>query len=365
MKITSLSAEMYRLPQRRPIRTGDGAFQYTRVALVRVGTDAGLTGVGWLYTSGLAVSEQLVPAMVAGWQSLALGRDPQDTEALWAALARAAAGSHPVLAALVGTVDLALWDLKGQAAGQPLYKLLGGFTPRIPAYIAGGYYEAGKGLRELAEEMAGYVALGARAVKMKIGGAPVSEDVARVRAVREAIGPEVRLMVDSNLAHQTYEAIQFARRIEPYDVFWYEEPVAGADVAGLKAVAAATTIPIASGEHAYTPADFRALLETGAVRILTPDAQHAGVTGFLKAAALAQAFHVPVATHGSQDIHVHLACAVPNGLMVEYYRDNSDPLWGRFLKDHVQLVDGYLSPPDRPGLGLEINEAWLKEYRVA
>ncbi|MGQ0604101.1 MAG: mandelate racemase/muconate lactonizing enzyme family protein, partial [Anaerolineales bacterium] len=338
MKITSLTAESYRFLQQRPIRTGDGTFGVTRMSLIRVATDAGLTGISWLYASRLAAHEKIIPQLVESFQPMLQGRDPCDTEAIWAALHGAtAAGEHGLIASIIGAIDIALWDVKGQAANLPLYKLLGGYAGRIPAYVAGGYYEVGKDLRELAQEMESYVALGARAVKMKIGGAPVKEDVERVRAVRNAVGPDVKVMVDSNLAHQTYEAIQFARQIEPLDIFWYEEPVAGDDLRGLAAVAATTTIPIASGENEYTPAGFRALMEANAVRIITPDAQHTGVTGFLKAAALAQAHNLPIATHGSQDIHVHLACAVPNCLTVEYYRDNSDPMWGHFLKEHVQI----------------------------
>ena len=144
-----------------------------------------------------------------------------------------------------------------------MHKLLGGFRDRIPAYIAGGYYEEGKGLKELAEEMEENLNLGARAVKMKIGGAPINEDVERVRVVRETIGPDIKLLVDANNAYAAYEAIEVAHKIEPHEVFWFEEPVAPDDYRGHAQVAQATRIPVATGENEYTRYGFRDLIETG------------------------------------------------------------------------------------------------------
>ena len=137
----------------------------------------------------------------------------------------------------------------------------------MPTYIAGGYYEEGKGLKELAQEMDDNVEMGARAVKMKIGAVPIREDVERVKAVREAIGPDVKLLVDANCAYRYYEAIQLARRIEEYDIFWFEEPVAPDDYDGHRKLAQATSIPIATGENEYTRYGFRDLIRNdGACR---------------------------------------------------------------------------------------------------
>ncbi len=135
----------------------------------------------------------------------------------------------------ISAIDIGLWDIRAKRAGLPLYKLLGGFRDRVPTYIAGGYYEEGKGLKELQREMVENVELGARAVKMKVGAVAMAEDVARVRAVREAIGPDVKLLVDANCAYRAYQAVQFARRIEEYDPFWFEEPLAPDDLEGTAA----------------------------------------------------------------------------------------------------------------------------------
>jgi D-arabinonate dehydratase len=249
----------------------------------------------------------------------------------------------------------------------PLYKLLGGFRNRMPTYIAGGYYEEGKGLRELQQEMETNVELGARAIKMKVGGVPMREDVARVKAVREAIGPDVKLLVDANCAYRSYEAIQFATRIEEFDIFWFEEPVMPDDYEGHRKLAEKTTIPIATGENEYTRYGFRDLIEHNAASILNADAKVlGGVTEWMKVAALAQAHDLDVAPHGSQDIHIHLVSAISNGLILEFYRDSVDPMWGKIYHHTLRVnADGTVSPPEVPGHGAEPNYAELEPYRVS
>jgi L-alanine-DL-glutamate epimerase-like enolase superfamily enzyme len=267
----------------------------------------------------------------------------------------------------ISALDIGLWDIRAKVAGLPLYKLLGGFRDRVPTYVAGGYYEEGKGLKELAQEMEANVAMGARAVKMKIGAVPIREDVERVKAVRDAIGPDVKLLVDANCAYRYYDAIQVAKRIEEHDIFWFEEPVQPDDYAGHRKVAAATTIPIAAGENEYTKFGFRDLLATEAVAVLNADAKIlGGVTEFMKVAALAQANHVDIAPHGTQDIHVHLVAAIPNGLILEFYRDTVNPMWGKtYLHTLTINDDGSVSPPNVPGHGADPNYEALAPYRVA
>ena len=207
---------------------------------------------------------------------------------------------------------------------------------------------------------------GATAVKMKIGGVPIKEDVERVRVVREAIGPDAKLMVDANCAYRYYEAIDIARKMEPYDIFWFEEPVNPDDYRGHKLITEATTIPVATGENEYTRYGFRDLIESRSAAILQPDALiMGGVTEFMKVAAMAQSHDLPLASHGTQDVHIHLMTAIPNGLILEYYSTSTDPLRTEMLVDNLQVEDGYVTPPDKPGLGIEPNEEVLGRYRVA
>lgn len=331
--------------------------------LVRIRTDSGLTGLGqtacWGYT-------EAVESIVKRFEAYLVGQDPLRIEHHWQANNRAAPFRGAALSGAISAVDIALWDIKGKAANRPVYKLLGGYAEKIPVYVAGGYYEEGKGLEELALEMEQSVSLGARAIKMKVGGAPIDEDVERVRVVREAVGPGVKLMVDANCAYRAYEAIQLARNIEKYNVYWFEEPVNPDDYKGHQLISQATSVPIATGENEYTRYGFRDLIENRCVAILQPDALvMGGVTEFMKVAAMAQSHDLPIAPHGKQEVHIHLVTAIPNGLILEYYRGSTDPMWDRMFEEALTIEDGYVSPPDRPGMGIALNQEALDPYRVA
>ncbi len=359
MKIVDITHRLYRWPRRKPIR--NGMFTYTDVTLsvVEIQTDSGLVGLG-LGGVNTALLEQFKPLLI--------GEDPFNVERLWHALwVPKLVGRRGTETRTISTLDIALWDIVGQAVGKSVHQLLGGYAERIPVYIAGGYYEEGKGLKELAEEMLENMRLGARAVKMKIGGVPIPEDVERVRVVRDTVGPNVDVMVDANNAYPAHEAIRVAAQIEKFDIYWFEEPVGADDYAGCARVAQATSIPIATGENEYTRYGFRDLIQHQAASILNADANICGgVTEFRRIAALAASHDLVIAPHGSQDIHIHLVTGIPNGLVLEYYRDTVDPMWGKTFADPLMLdADGMLAPPERPGFGITLNEEALAPYRVA
>ena len=256
MKITKIATREYRWPRHKPIANGKHTYTHVSFAVVEIETDDGITGIGLGGAGGIeqATIQHLTPLLI--------GEDPIDVERLWHKLwVPKLVGRRGLTTRAIAAIDIGLWDIRAKAARLPLYKLLGGFRDRVPTYIAGGYYEEGKGLRELAQEMEANVRMGAKAVKMKIGGVPIAEDVARVRTAREAIGPDVKLMVDANCAYRAYEAIQIAKRIEPYDIFWFEEPVMPDDYDGHRRLAQATSIPIATGENEYTRYGFRDLIQ--------------------------------------------------------------------------------------------------------
>ena len=366
MKITDVTIESYSWPRPKPISNGKYTYTHAGLNAILIHTDEGVTGLG--LGASLMVNEEIARVVLDALKGHLIGEDPFDTEKMWDAMWQPKLiGRRGLTTRVISTIDIGLWDLKGKLCNQPLYKLLGGYTDRLPVYIAGGYYEEGKGLKELAQEMEDNVAMGARAVKMKIGGVPINEDVERVRVVREAVGPDVKLLVDANNAYRYYEAIEIARKMEKYDIFWFEEPVAPDDYRGHAMVAAATSIPVATGENEYTRYGFRDLIEHKAVAIVNADAQVlGGITEFMKVAALTQAYDLPIAPHGKQDVHVHLVAAIPNGLIVEFYRDSTDPMWEHMFKETLKLTnDGFLVPPDRPGLGVELNREALAPYRTA
>lgn len=364
MKVTDVVVNLCRSKRSRPIRNGKYTYTESGTAIVRVRTDDGVEGIGW--AGGQAGPDKVVYEAAKDLSGHALGLSVFDVECLWERMYQPKlVGRRGLTTRAMAAIDIAMWDAAGKTIGVPLYRMLGGFRNRVPAYLAGGYYLDGKTLDDLAEEMRHKVSLGAHYVKMKIGGAPLREDVERVRVVREAVGEDVEIMVDANNTYSPLEAIRIARLLEPYDPYWFEEPVHAEDYRGLAQVHAATSIPIATGENEYTRYGFRDLIECGGVDILQPDANVlGGITEWRHIASLASAYRLPLAPHGSPDLHVHLVAAFGNGLIVESVVTEGDPRSGMFNERVTLDKDGMVSPPERPGLGLTLNEQWFEEHKV-
>ncbi len=365
MKIVDVRLKMYKWPRERPISNGLYTYTHNLLNIVVIDTDEpGIQGIG--IAGGVEDAPEIGKAFVEYFRKGLLGMNPLDNERIWHGMWRPKlVGRRGISTRIISGIDIALWDVKAKVAGMPLWRLLGGFQDKIDTYIAGGYYEEGKGLDELAEEMQTNVSLGVRAVKIKVGGVPINEDVERVRICREAIGPNVRLMVDANNAYRHYQAIKFARKVERYDLFWFEEPVEPDDYFGQREVTRATSIPVAAGENEYTRYGFRDMIEKRVVDILQPDALiMGGVTEFMKVAALAQSHDLDIAPHGAQEAHIHLVAAIPNGLILEYYRESVNPMHGKVWKNDLHIEDGYVHAPNRPGLGLEPRWDVLEEWKV-
>jgi len=362
MKITNITTEEYSWPRTRPITNGKHTYTHAGLDLVKIETDEGITGIG------VGATGPIVRTTIEHLAQHLIGEDPINTERLWHKMwVPKLIGRRGLTTRAISAIDIGLWDIRAKAAGLPLYRLLGGYRDSVPTYVAGGYYEEGKGLRELAREMEENLEMGAKAIKIKVGGVPMSEDAERVRVVRETIGPDVKLLIDANCAYRSYEAIQFARMVERYNPFWFEEPVMPDDYIGHRRLADATSIPIATGENEYTRYGFRDLIANQSASIFNADAKIlGGVTEFMKVAALAQAHDLDIAPHGSQDIHVHLVAAISNGLILEFYRDSVDPMWGKMYHETLMLnPDGTVSPPSVPGIGIDPNYEALAPYRVA
>jgi L-alanine-DL-glutamate epimerase-like enolase superfamily enzyme len=359
--------------------------------LVEVETDSGLIGLGEAAHFGGPLAS--TAAVINGeLRAYLLNQDPRDIERLWEMMHRRAykhARGGIVIAAISG-IDIALWDLRGKMAGMPVWRLLGGYRQRVPAYATGGFYAEGKGIEELCAEMQAYCRHGFRAVKMKVGrnseieGSPLRtsadrdlcqvslrEDLARVQAVREAIGPDVRLMVDANGAWDVPTAIKMGRAMEALDIYWYEEPVWPDDGAGSAQVAAKVGIPVAGYETCtYGSIGFRDYILARAIHFVQPDVAWAGgLTESLKIAHLAEVMNLPLAPH----IHgsavavaaaVHLLGAVRNGSMAEMVFP-AHPLMTDLVREPLLVgADGMIELSERPGLGIELDSSVLKSYRV-
>jgi L-alanine-DL-glutamate epimerase-like enolase superfamily enzyme len=362
MKITHVTTRVLSTPADNPLVVGLPAPTETReFVTLELGTDQGLVGIGLTFFGGA-----LTPALraaVDGLARLTLGEDPTRVEAIAATLRRAAGGSGPggIFTLALSAIDLACWDLRGKALGRSVHALLGGLRERVPTYASGALMrphpvdylaKAGPRLRDM----------GFRQMKMQCGSEPtVAASVERVRVVREAIGPDIDLMCDINQLWSVPHAVEVGRRLEPYHLFWLEDPVAHDDYAGLAHVADALTTPVAAGEYHYGIVPFRHLLEARSVDIVMIDVLRVGgITQWMKVAGMAEAFNVPVVSHLVPEIHVHLVGAIPHGLTVEYM-----PWSLRLFEETPALEAGQLVVPGRPGLGLAFDQAALERYQVA
>ncbi|MHA7874262.1 mandelate racemase/muconate lactonizing enzyme family protein [Roseivivax sp.] len=358
LTITAVETREYQWERETPIQNGLHTYTHHEISFVEVQTSAGITGYG------IGRPRPGERGFRNSFAKKLIGRDPLMTEAIWADLwSPKLYGRRGQETRALSSIDMALWDIRGKLAGLPLYRLVGGYRKDIPFYTAGGYYAPGKGLTELAQEMAGYVEKGARAVKMKVGAVEIPEDVARVRAVRQAIEPDIKLMIDANCAYRAYDAISLARRVEDQDIFWFEEPVQPDDYAGFRRIFEATGMTLATGENEYTKHGFRDLIATGAISILQPDARYTGgVTEFLKIAALAQAHGLDICPHGDQLAHLSLLAAIPNARMLEYY-PKAPGMADAFLHTRPVNADGTITVPEVPGMGLDPNPEFLRHAK--
>ncbi|HET7767194.1 MAG TPA: mandelate racemase/muconate lactonizing enzyme family protein [Chloroflexota bacterium] len=362
MKITDITVTEFSLGKlKRPywnsiIRTTSKGF-----SRVEVRTDEGITGMSF----GGARSH-----VTGRFKELLVGQDPLNAEACWERLysfnRKPVAKGEYINA--IGVLDIALWDLRGKALNQPCWKLLGGHRQTVPVYAAGGYYEGDgaedeKGVRGLVEEIEGFLKHGYKAVKMKVGwpGAGLRGDQERVRAVREAIGPEIDLMIDVNNAWDANTAIKFGRMIEQYEPYWLEEPTPADDYRGQREICRALDTPVASGENEFTRWGFRDLIEAEAVDIVQADPRTCGgFTEWVKIAALASAYHLKMAPHGGPHVGAHCVGAVGNGLIVESYVHSIQGHLNEFV-EAPDIRDGVVRLPERPGLGLVWHEEAIKK----
>lgn len=358
--IENVSAHAYRIPTDQP--ESDGTLEWTSTTLVVVHVNAGgRRGLG--YTYGHSLAAHLINGELA---SLLQGRDAFATADCWDAMVRAMRniGAPGICSMAISAADNALWDLKGKLLNAPLVSVIGQARQRVPAYGSGGF--TSYSVAQLQKQLSDWVGAGLRCVKMKIGRRP-EEDVPRVKAVRDAIGEGPEIFVDANGAYARKLALRQARALGDLGVSWLEEPVSSEDLAGLKLLRdrVPAGMELTAGEYGYDSVYFRRMCAAGAVDVLQADATRCkGITGFLRAAAIADAFLLPLSSHCAPSLHLHVCCAAPRVRHMEYFHDH--------VRIEHMLFDGALSPvggeiePDlgRPGLGLELKEADARRFAV-
>jgi L-alanine-DL-glutamate epimerase-like enolase superfamily enzyme len=337
-----------------------GVMRDFELVTVRVRDAEGAEGTGYTFTvgrNGGAIANILAREMSESIK----GRDADLIEAIWLQLwwdsHYGGRGGPTVLAQ--SAVDMALWDLKARKLGQPLWKLLGGFSDRVPCYAGG--IDLDLPLPRLLKQTDANLTRGFRAIKMKVGRKKLSEDVERVAAMRKHLGAEFPLMADANMKWTADEAIRAARAFAPYDLTWLEEPISPDDVAGHARVVREGGLPIAAGENLRTLWDFRHLIACGGVTYPEPDVTNCGgVTSFMKIAHLAEAYNLPVTSHGAHDITVHLLAAVPNRSYLEAHGFGLD----RYIAEPMRVEDGFAIAPSTPGHGIAFDWKGLDAIRA-
>lgn len=359
--LESVEVSAYRIPTDFPEADGTLSWDATTLVLVELSA-GGARGLGFSYTdvSAATLIASLLAPVLKGEDALAI---PQVLERLLRAVRNV--GRPGIAACAISAVDVALWDLKARLLGLSLFRLLGAARSAVPVYGSGGF--TSYPVERLQAQLAAWVERGIPRVKMKVGQEP-ERDHARVHAARQAIGERAALFVDANGAYRRKQALALAQRFAEERVTWFEEPVSSDDLPGLRLMRdrAPAGMEIAAGEYGHDPRSFRRMLAAGAVDVLQADATRClGISGFLRAATLAEAFGLPLSAHTAPSIHLHAACAAPGAFLhLEYFHDHArlEPL---LFDGVVSPVGGSLTPdPDRPGLGLSLKRADAERFRI-
>ncbi|MGD0433046.1 MAG: mandelate racemase/muconate lactonizing enzyme family protein [Acetobacteraceae bacterium] len=383
MKITEVLAHPLSVRFEQGSWTAHEYMDRAQLVLVEVRTDQGVTGFGEIATG----PQTVICDLIRTFSDVVRGMDPRGHTEIWQKLfsltsprpgglggwdglpAPLPRNQRPQIMAAIGGIDIALWDIKGKSAGLPVFQLLGGTRTEVFTYATGGYYVEGEPLGAAAEELGGFVAKGYRAVKLKTGALALRDEVTRIRAVREAIGADVLFMLDMNAPYDVAGCITFAKAVEPYNIFWLEEPLhwylQPADFARL---AAASPIPLAHGErewHRFTVRDF---IDSGALGFVQFDStRHAGFTESLRIAHYAEQKGVSIAPHSAVHLHSHLVSAFGDAAFGAESHGNPSrhPLQHAIFQGGAAFRDGMVQLSEAPGFGLEIDWKSVERYRAA
>ena len=364
MKITGFEATALNIPEDEPLANMPEEAGRTRpIVILRLRTDSGIEGVGVTFYGGKMTGSLRVA--IEELAAITIGEDPLRIEKIIAKLRAGtgdACGPGGIFTLALSVIDIALWDIKGKALDQPLWKLLGGHRDRVPTYASGALRrglsddQAQRAARALVEK--GFTEM---KTQMALPGDPTpADEIRRVRLVREAIGPDIKLMCDINQRWRPEQAIDIGTRVEEVGLFWLEDVTAADDYPGLARVTAALKTPIAGGEYVWGIVPFRHMIEARSVDIIMIDILRAGgVSQWMKIAGMAEAFNLPVVSHVMPEVLVHLIAACPNGLTVEYMP------WTLALFQETPVIEnGELVLPEAPGLGLRFDEAAIAAFKA-
>ncbi|MEM7303573.1 MAG: mandelate racemase/muconate lactonizing enzyme family protein [Pseudomonadota bacterium] len=359
-KIERLEAGHYFIPLETVLSDSmHGEMRGFEIITARVFDSDGGEGVGYTFTCGRnggAIADILGREIA----ETVVGEDPSQIEYLWEKIWWAqhygGRGGPTVLA--LSAFDIALWDLAAKRAGSPLWRHLGGYQPSVSCYAGG--IDLNLSASELIAQTDSNLERGFRAIKMKVGRDRLSEDVEKVAAMRAHLGDGFPLMLDANMKYTADQAVRAARAFAPHDPTWLEEPLTPEDIPGHARVVREGGVPVAAGENLRTLQDFKNYVTSGGMTFVEPDVTNCGgVTVFIKIARLAEAFCLPVTSHGAHDITVHLLCAAPNGQFLEAHGFGLD----RYIEHSLEIKDGRAIASDRPGHGIIFDWAGMEALR--
>ena len=356
MKVTAVETLPVLVPLPSPIGSALGPIHCFGCILVSVRTDAGITGENLIFTLN-GRRTKVLSQMVDELADLIIGRDAGHIADFWARAWKDInfLGHKGVPVVGISALDGALWDTLGKASGLPLYRLLGGAKTVVPAYQSGGLWLSSS-TDELVAEAERFIAQGFKAMKMRLGSPDPTTDIARVRAVRDAIGPHIKLMADANQGLNEAQAIRLGRMLEQFDLTWFEEPLPAWDLEGLARVSAALDTPIASGETEYTRYGFRRMLELRSADILMPDLQRVGgVSEFMRVGHMAEGQDVPISSHLFPETSIQVLGALANAIYLEYM-----PWFSKLYHEELVFKDGNAIVPERPGWGFTFNFDYVR-----
>ena len=367
MKIRSCEAQLLAIPLARPVvsgmSSGDRGAGLTTVFMpvVTLTTDSGRVGRG--YTWALAAGGTAMRGVIQddiGPELLGLAACDHEQILHKLYWKTQGVGRHGLVTQAIAAVDLALWDLRAQMAGLPLYRLLGGRRDRAPVYGSDGGW-LNMSVEEIVEAGREYLGQGMRGVKLKVGHEDPEIDIQRVSQVRAALGDDAWIAVDANQKWDLPRATRAGRAFEALGCAWFEEPMLCDDVIGHARLSRRLDIPVALGETLGSRFEIHSFLQAGAVEIVQPDlARVGGVTEFLRIASLCEVYRCPVEPHLMMEASVHLACGIPGVEGLEYM-----PWLTPAFVEPLRLEDGWVLAPEGPGLGLEISEKLMERFRVA
>jgi L-alanine-DL-glutamate epimerase-like enolase superfamily enzyme len=356
MKITSIDTCVLTVPCSKQMAL---EFPHHRLVVAEIATDEGLAGMGYSLVFGGGGAQSVLAYLDERLKPLLLGEDPLAIERLWEKMYRGDRGVRRVGIAgmALSALDIGLWDLVGQAAKLPLFRIWGAHTDRVPCYGSGGWGKYAE--KDLVAEAERYAGMGCRYYKMKIHDPDPAMNRRRVETVKKALGPGVRMMVDVNQKLDVAGNVRQAALLEEFDLVWYEEPVSSDDNASCAEVAKSIRIPVATGENHYTRHEFRDLIDKQAAAILMPDVCRAnGFSETLKIAHLAAGHGVRVSPHVVYEISIQVAGALSNGFLVELM----DWMPPDLFEQLPECRDGEIRIPERPGHGMVLAKAAKQRY---